>query len=61
MRPEEPRAVEPAPLIDLMDETQVAYWSERLDASIEELRQAIRQVGPNRTAVAIWLGRVDAI
>ncbi|MET0295363.1 MAG: DUF3606 domain-containing protein, partial [Phenylobacterium sp.] len=34
-----------------------AYWSERLEASFEELRDAIREVGPNRTAVAIWLGR----
>lgn len=61
MRPEEARAFEPPPLIDLKDHTQVAYWSERLDATFEELRQAVREVGPNRTAVAIWLGRADAL
>jgi hypothetical protein len=61
MLSEEPRAFEPPPLIDLKDQTQVAYWSERLDATIEELRQAVHEVGPNRTAVAIWLGRADAI
>lgn len=61
MRPEDPRTFEPPPLIDLKDATQAAYWSERLDATLEELRQAIREVGPNRTAVAIWLGRPDAI
>ncbi len=61
MRPEESRAFEPPPLIDLMDHGQVAYWTERLDATLEELKQAVREVGPNRTAVAIWLGRADAV
>lgn len=61
MRPEELRTFEPPPLIDLKDDHQVAYWSERLEATIEELRQAIHEVGPNRTAVAIWLGRGHAV
>lgn len=61
MRPDEPRTFEAPPLIDVMDEGQLAYWSERLDATADELREAVREVGPNRTAVAIWLGRADAI
>ncbi|MDD3838072.1 MAG: DUF3606 domain-containing protein [Phenylobacterium sp.] len=61
MRPDEPRAFEPPPLIDPKDHAQLTYWSERLDATVDELKQAIRQVGPNRTAVAIWLGRGDAV
>ena len=61
MRPEEPRAFEPPPLIDVKDHAQAAYWSERLDATLDELHEAIQEVGPNRTAVAIWLGRADAV
>jgi hypothetical protein len=61
MRPEAPRTFEPPPLIDLKDDGQLAYWSQRLDATIDELRQAVGEVGPNRTAVAIWLGRADAV
>lgn len=61
MHGEEPRPFQPPPLIDLMDHVQMAYWSERLDATSEELREAVREVGPNRTAVAIWLGRPDAV
>lgn len=61
MQPHAPQRPETPPLIDLHDERQVAYWSERLEATREELRQAVREVGPNRTAVAIWLGRGDAI
>lgn len=61
MRLREPRNCEPPPLIDLRDARQVAYWSERLDATCDELREAVREVGPNRTAVAIWLGCADAL
>lgn len=61
MRAEEPHRTEPPPLIDLRDEGQVAYWSQRLEASLEDLRDAVREVGPHRTAVAIWLGRGDAV
>ncbi|HEY9217509.1 MAG TPA: DUF3606 domain-containing protein [Phenylobacterium sp.] len=61
MRPEERPSFDPPPLIDLKDQRQVAYWTARLDATGEELQEAIREVGPNRKAVAIWLGRADAI
>ncbi len=62
MRPDETRHIEPDDHeIDLKDEGQVRYWAEKLDATADELNQAVEAVGPNRTAVAIWLGSADAV
>ena len=61
MRPAEPRTFETQPFIDLHDRPQVHYWSARLEVSPDEIDEAVRVVGPHRTAVAIWLGRPDAI
>jgi hypothetical protein len=47
--------------IDPRDEGQVRYWAQRFDATPEELENAVRAVGPNCTAVAIWLGSARAI
>jgi hypothetical protein len=61
MRPKEPRTFDAQPLIDLQDKPQVHYWSRRLEVTPAEITDAVRAVGPNRTAVAIWLGRPDAL
>jgi len=61
MRPKEPRIFDAQPLIDLRDKLQVDYWSQRLEVTPAEINEAVRTVGPNRTAVAIWLGRPDAL
>jgi hypothetical protein len=47
--------------IDLDDDAQVRYWAERLQATPQEIHDAVRAVGPNTTAVAIWLGRAGAV
>jgi hypothetical protein len=47
--------------IDLDDDAQVRYWAERLQATPAEIAQAIQNVGPNTTAVAIWLGSAGAV
>ncbi|MDP3175778.1 MAG: DUF3606 domain-containing protein [Phenylobacterium sp.] len=61
MRPAEPRSFETQPLIDRQDALQVDYWCKRLEVSAEDIDEAVRAVGPNRTAVAIWLGRPEAL
>jgi hypothetical protein len=47
--------------IDLKNEGQVRYWAERLSATPEEVRKAVKAVGDNCTAVAIWLGSAQAL
>lgn len=61
MRPDEDRSFEPPIVIDLEDTRQVSYWADRLQATPDEISEAVQNVGPNRTAVAIWLGRGDAL
>lgn len=61
MRPDEDRSFEPPAVIDLEDSRQVNYWADRLQATPDEISEAVQNVGPNRTAVAIWLGRGDAV
>ena len=61
MGPDEDRSFEPPAMIDLQDDGQVTYWAERLQATPDEINEAVQNVGPHRTAVAIWLGRGDAI
>ncbi len=60
MRPEEARTFEGPGQIDLDDPEEVRYWTERLEATREELEDAIRRVGPNRTAVGLYLGEAEA-
>ena len=47
--------------IDTGDAGQVRYWADRLKATPEEICEAVGTVGPNCTAVAIWLGSPQAI
>jgi hypothetical protein len=66
MQTSEPRSFTPeacdAPAeIDHRDPAQLQYWAERLEATPDEVIEAVRTVGPNCTAVAIWLGSADAI
>ena len=62
MRPQEDRAFEdPHRPIDLRDAAEVAYLMDRLGATPAELAEAVNTVGPNRTAVAIFLGESGAL
>jgi hypothetical protein len=61
MRPEEQRAFNGPGHIDLDDPDDVRYWSERLEATPEELHEAVQKVGPNRTAVGLYLGETPSI
>ena len=40
---------------------QVRYWADRLKVTPEDVREAVEAVGPNCTAVAIWLGSPHAV
>ncbi|HEY8618137.1 DUF3606 domain-containing protein [Phenylobacterium sp.] len=57
MRPNEERSFDGPGDIDLGDAEEVRYWAERLEASPEELADAVEKVGPNRTAVGLYLGQ----
>jgi hypothetical protein len=64
--PEETKSFDPANAdgheeIDPRDHHQLQYWAGRLGATPEELMEAVQTVGPNSTAVAIWLGSADAV
>jgi hypothetical protein len=41
--------------IDVNDEQALRYWADKLGVSREEIVQAIREVGPNITAVLLKL------
>ena len=56
MRPEEPRSFDGPGHINLDDPEEVRYWAERLEATPEEIAEAVERVGPNRTAVGLYLG-----
>jgi hypothetical protein len=60
MRPDEPNKFDPHEPIDLSDEAKVKQVAEALDATHEELAEAIEKVGPQPVAVAIFLGRPNA-
>ena len=47
--------------IDPEHDGQVRYWADRLKVRPEDVREAVQAVGPNCTAVAIWLGSAHAI
>lgn len=61
MRPDEPNTFDPHEPIDLADEAKVKQLAEALDATAEELTQAVEKVGPKPVALAIYLGRPDAV
>jgi hypothetical protein len=54
--PDEPRSFSDAKEIHLDGEEEVRFWTEQLDASAEEIAEAVGKVGPNRTAVELYLG-----
>lgn len=61
MRPDEPKTFDPHEHIDLFDEGKVAEMIEKLDVSRDELIEAVEKVGSQPVAVALFLGRADAI
>lgn len=61
MRPDEPKTFDTHEPIDLSNEAKVVEMTEKLDCSHEELVQAIEKVGPQPVAVAIFLGKSDAL
>ena len=61
MRPDEPKIFDPHEPIDLSNEGKVAEMIEKLDTTPEELAEAVEKVGPQPVAVAIFLGRPDAV
>ena len=61
MRPDEPKNFDPHEPIDLDDKAQVELLSKALEATEDELADAVAKVGPKPVAVAIFLGRPDAV
>lgn len=61
MRPDTPQTLDPHEPIDLADAAKVKQVAEALDATHDELIQAVAKVGPGPVAVAIYLGRTDLI
>ena len=51
----ERRSFEQCRTIDVGDERALKFWSKRLGVSPEDIAQAVREVGPNTTAVALKL------
>jgi hypothetical protein len=49
------RSLEASRIIDVNDERAMRFWSRRLGVSRQEIAEAVRQVGPNITAVALKL------
>ena len=52
---EERRSFEACRTIDVRDRRALQFWSTRLGVSPEEITEAVREVGPNTTAVALKL------
>ena len=59
MRPDEPRTFAEAKEVGLDDPDEARFWSDHLEASPEEIAEAIKKVGCNRTAVELFLGVPD--
>jgi hypothetical protein len=57
----EPRSFDPHEPIDLADEVRVQDLTEALDATPQELTEAVEKVGPQPVAGAIYLGCPDAL
>lgn len=57
MRPDEPRHFDDHDReLDLSDGDQVKAWADRYAVEEAAIREACAAVGPNRTAVELWLG-----
>jgi hypothetical protein len=52
---EQRRGFEKSRTIDVSNEHAVRFWSERLGVTPEEIANAVLEVGPNTTAVALKL------
>jgi hypothetical protein len=61
MRPDEQRSFEDSREINLDDQEALRFWAERMEATPEELAEAVHKVGANRTAVGIYLGSPNAL
>jgi hypothetical protein len=55
MRPEEDRTVQIPSLVDVNDEEQLRAIADHLEASPEDVSEAVAAVGPNLHAVELWL------
>jgi len=53
--PEEPRSFEDSRTIDVADDRAMRFWADRLGVSETEIVEAVHEVGPNSTAVALKL------
>lgn len=51
----EHRSFEAARTIDVSDQQAMRFWSQRWGVPQEEIAEAVREVGPNSTAVALKL------
>ncbi|CAN7489352.1 DUF3606 domain-containing protein [Phenylobacterium sp. LjRoot219] len=54
-RGDERRSFEAPRTIDVSDQQAMRFWSQRLGVPQEEIAEAVREVGPNSTAVALKL------
>ncbi|KQW67014.1 hypothetical protein ASE17_19660 [Phenylobacterium sp. Root77] len=61
MRPDEPKSFDPHEPIDLRNPAKVREMTEKLDCSEDDLVEAVERVGPQPVAVAIFLGRSNAL
>lgn len=61
MRPDEPKTFDPHEPIDLGNPAKIREMTERLDCSEQELVDAVEQVGAHPVAVALKLGRPEAV
>lgn len=52
---DEPRSFATPETVDLDDDASVQACAERLDAKPEDVRAAAQAVGPNLTAIELWL------
>ena len=55
MLPAEEQKFDPHAPIDPADEEQLKVMAAALDATPDEVKEAVEKVGPNPTAVSIWL------
>jgi len=51
----EARSFEASRTIDVGDQQAMRFWSQRWGVSQEEIAEAVKEVGPNSTAVALKL------
>ena len=61
MRADEPKTFDPHEPIDLANPVKVREMTGKLECSEDELAQAVDKVGAQPVAVAIFLGRPNAL